>query len=469
MVSIRGVVAAIAATMVLGAGALPAGATPSGYDVSWPQCPAVALGPAGGFTIVGLTNGRAYTDNPCLATEWRWAASTGAPAGLYLVINSGPDPGPAAAYLWGAGAVDHALTTMAANHISAPLVWLDVETGKFWSGDKAANAALVRGAIDRLHSHGLGSGIYSTSYQWGVITGGDTPGGPIWVAGTPGYASVGSYCTSAHAFAGGQPWIVQLPPSPLDVDVLCPVGEASLASAFHIGPSAEPPMPVTASGSPYWRGWDIARGLTLDGKGGAIELDAWGGLHPFSIGGATPAPVTAATYWKGWDIARGVAMLPTGGGYVVDGWGGLHPFAQVGSAPPVTIPTSDYWPAWDVARGIALMPGGRSGYVLDGWGGLHPFAATGTPLPPVVTDAPYWPGWDIERGVVLRSDGTGGYEVDAHGGMHPFTVGGGSPPPALQGRYWPNPLIRGAGLLPSGIGLTLDGWGGLHAAVPPTV
>src|SRR5947208_1638782 len=164
MASIRGVVAAVAATMVIAVGSVPASATPSGLDVSWPQCPAVALGPAGGFTIVGLTNGRAYTDNPCLATEWTWASSTGAPTGLYLVINSAPDAGAAAAYAWGAGAVDHALATMAAKRISAPFVWLDVETGKFWSGDKPANAAVVRGAIDRLHARGFGSGIYSTSY-----------------------------------------------------------------------------------------------------------------------------------------------------------------------------------------------------------------------------------------------------------------------------------------------------------------
>ena len=48
---------------------------------------------------------------------------------LYRVINSAPDAGAAAAYAWGAGAVDHALATMAAKRISAPFVWLDVETG----------------------------------------------------------------------------------------------------------------------------------------------------------------------------------------------------------------------------------------------------------------------------------------------------------------------------------------------------
>src|SRR4030081_2953858 len=87
-VDIRRAVATMVVTAVVSVVALPAAATPPGLDVSWPQCPAVSLGPAGGFSIVGLTNGRAYTDNPCLVTEWRWASSTGAPTGLYLVLNS---------------------------------------------------------------------------------------------------------------------------------------------------------------------------------------------------------------------------------------------------------------------------------------------------------------------------------------------------------------------------------------------
>ncbi len=104
--------------------------------------------------------------------------------------------------------------------------------------------------------------------------------------------------------------------------------------------------------------------------------------------------------------------------------------------------------------------------MLDAWGGLHPFAAAGEKAPPAVNGNAYWPGWDIARGVVILPDGSGGYVVDARGGMHPFAIGTGTPPPALQGRYWPSALVRGAGVLASGAALTLDGWGGLHAAMP---
>ncbi|MCU1461824.1 MAG: hypothetical protein JWO37_1899 [Acidimicrobiales bacterium] len=466
--NIRRWIAVVAASFLLAAvaAAPPAGATSPGLDISWPQCPGLAVGAAGGFSVVGLTNGLAYTDNPCLATEWRWASSTGTPAGLYLVLNSGPFGGTDAAYAYGAGAIDHALATMASTSITAPLIWLDVETGKFWSADQAANAAVVHGAIDRLHARGLGAGIYSTAYQWAVIAGADRPGGPIWVAGTPGYAGVQSYCSSAHAFAGGQPWIVQLPPSPLDVDVLCPAGEAGLGSMFHVGPSVDPPMTLAISGAPYWRGWDIARGVAFAAGGGGVEVDGYGGLHPFSTGGARPANVTSAPYWKGWDIARGLALVPTGGGYVVDGWGGLHPFAQAGTTMPPPVATSVYWPGWDVARGVALMPDGRSGYVLDGWGGLHPFATAGASMPPNVHGAPYWPGWDIARGITILADGSGGYIVDARGGLHPFSIGTGRAPPAVQGRYWAAALVRGAGVVADGTVLTLDGWGGFHTALP---
>src|ERR1035437_405360 len=149
-------------------------------------------------------------------------------------------------------------------------------------------------------------------------------------------------------------------------------------------------------------------------------LDGWGGLHPF---GGAPA-VSGTAYWQGWDIARGIVLQSTGqGGYVLDGWGGLNPF---GGAPAVSGTAS--WHGWDIARGIVLQSTGQGGYVLDGWGGLHPFGTTAGE-PPTVTA--YWSGWNIARGLVLSSD-TSGYVLDGWGGVHPF---GGAP--AVSGTaYW---------------------------------
>jgi len=59
-----------------------------------------------------------------------------------------------------------------------------VETMNDWNGDPGLNAAVIQGAIDYLRDQARTPGVYSTSYQWGVIAGGFAPPGVIgWVAG----------------------------------------------------------------------------------------------------------------------------------------------------------------------------------------------------------------------------------------------------------------------------------------------
>jgi subtilisin family serine protease len=119
------------------------------------------------------------------------------------------------------------------------------------------------------------------------------------------------------------------------------------------------PLPGNAHGTAYWGGWDIVRGLStapatngLTTSGGYV-LDAWGGLHPFSAGTGGPPPASAAPYWRGWDIARGVTITNDGrSGYIGDGWGGLHPF-RLGANPP-SVGLTFYRAGWDIARGPTL-------------------------------------------------------------------------------------------------------------------
>ncbi len=92
----------------------------------------------------------------------------------------------------------------------------------------------------------------------------------------------------------------------------------------------------------YWSGWDIARALVLLPGSSAASyagyvLDGWGGLHPFaSRGRSLPPARSIAGYWRGYDIARGLTLLPGSTmGYVVDGFGGFWPF---GGAPSVQAP-----------------------------------------------------------------------------------------------------------------------------------
>ncbi|HEY5483615.1 MAG TPA: hypothetical protein VIK31_07355 [Propionibacteriaceae bacterium] len=92
---------ALAAVVVLTAGALPAlarsGTTTTGNDISWPQCGGSY--PAGqAFGIVGVNHGLANNLNSCLASELSWAArstGSGLPTGFpkaALYVNTA-DPG----------------------------------------------------------------------------------------------------------------------------------------------------------------------------------------------------------------------------------------------------------------------------------------------------------------------------------------------------------------------------------------
>lgn len=238
---------------------------------------------------------------------------------------------------------------------------------------------------------------------------------------------------------------------------------SALSSALWLASSASAastPPGIDRTGAPYWRGWDIARGVALRHTGtGGYVLDAWGGLHPF--GGAPP--VTPGTYTPGNRFAVGVALQGNDtGGFVVDANGVVSSFGTVGgsvrpcrivpirgiSLDPtpsigstyhrrgVTIdpygviqifcdsPSIDTWGApqwnWPIARGVVMTqdgPGfGSGGFVVDGWGVVHAFGKAQL----LTKSTGYWPGQDIARGIAVDGNGNG-VVVDLWGGMHQFT------------------------------------------------
>jgi hypothetical protein len=215
-----------------GLGPYPSGTT--GYDISWPQCGGAY--PGGHVVgIVGVNDGHAFSTNPCLGDEVRWA---GPAHGLYMNLNSPSGPsngagasGPAGScstsdplcwsYNYGWAAATSSVTTAAHTGAMAQQWWLDIETGNYWSGDHTANARVVEGAVDALHSLGLTVGIYSTPYQWGLITGGASFGVPVWVATGVAMADPGSWCVPAHAFNAGTVWMVQYGAGDFDGDYAC--------------------------------------------------------------------------------------------------------------------------------------------------------------------------------------------------------------------------------------------------------
>ena len=223
----------------------------TGSDVSFPQC-GTSLPSGSYFAVVGVTNGSAWSANPCLATLYQWAAArTGAPSFYVNTGNPGPisthwgatgphtcadpssyaDTGCAYNYGWAAA---HDAYTIATNATSASAVrnafwWLDVETANSWNGTFAANTEALNGWLDYLAIRAVaGVGVYSTGYQWGVITGGATGNVPNWVAGATNAASAITKC--GQPFTGGPVYLTQYVTT-FDIDYACARPTASGAVA----------------------------------------------------------------------------------------------------------------------------------------------------------------------------------------------------------------------------------------------
>jgi len=217
-----------------------------GFDVSWPQCDDRGLPGGHAFAVLGVTDGKAFTRNPCLASQWAWATVAAGAGGLYINLNepgsgSRANFGPAGrcrhgnlactAYNYGSDTVDQALSYARSQGATAPMIWLDVETGNAWTPYGDVNALVIKGAIDQLHRRGLVAGIYSTSLQWGEITRGADFHVPVWVAGSPDLSSAPSYCS--EGFNGGPVWMVQ---TMLDYDVNYLCRQSYAATAFGVHP-----------------------------------------------------------------------------------------------------------------------------------------------------------------------------------------------------------------------------------------
>lgn len=185
-----------------------------GYDVSYPQC-GKNLPTNHYFGIVGVNGGTAASTNPCLATQLAWAnsAKTGSnQPKVQLYVNTA-NPAQDRAYDWAnwpttstdnnpygdcvgkktnnaacswqygwnrsieteayfvTKAKDAGLSTYNAG---AYTWWLDVETMNSWqTSSLARNVAALEGFAAYYQSKDADVGLYSTAYQWGVITGND--------------------------------------------------------------------------------------------------------------------------------------------------------------------------------------------------------------------------------------------------------------------------------------------------------
>ena len=254
--------------------------TPTGNDISYPQCgSSFPSSPA--FGIVGVNDGLANNLNPCFGPSskypsyaqselyWAVAASSGLTtqpkASLYVntadpgnvyngtPIADWPESGgnatygsctttqvtttsgtytvgqnsPACAWQYGynKGAQDAAWLSDAASAISgqSPPVsvpgaasgypwWFDVETANSWqtgASGQAMNVADLQGMVAGLQAAGAATiGVYSTSSQWGSITGGWQAGFPVWIPGARTLSGAESNC-KLSSFTGGKITLTQ--------------------------------------------------------------------------------------------------------------------------------------------------------------------------------------------------------------------------------------------------------------------
>ena len=228
-------------------------ASTRGFDISYPQCGSPYPTNAA-FAIVGVNGGRVYSPNPCLASQIAWGGGTAAE----LYINTG-NPGPALSSFWphgqtfprfcdaanpdtadcafdyGWNAAKHSYETALAAYqqlgISASpaltVWWLDVETSNSWRADDLTlNVAALQGEVAYLRDVAgvTRLGFYSTTYQWGLITGGTKVFAeyPSWGAGARNERAAKSLCqTTTTSFTGGRLAMVQWIESGFDADIRC--------------------------------------------------------------------------------------------------------------------------------------------------------------------------------------------------------------------------------------------------------
>ena len=96
--TLSGVAVLLSLTTTLSTPAQASPVTPLllGTDISYPQCPS-SVPTAVSFAVVGVTNGKPFTSNPCLSQELSWASTLSVTPSFYTVVAN---PGPLFSKFW---------------------------------------------------------------------------------------------------------------------------------------------------------------------------------------------------------------------------------------------------------------------------------------------------------------------------------------------------------------------------------
>jgi hypothetical protein len=240
------------AVVLLGSDAVAASAPvrAAGQDISWPQCSSRQGGyglpmpsASAPFVVVGLTDGRAFTANPCIATQAAWARSAGVPTAGYLVATYptraevrrwGGAPGLALrqrVYAVGVAQGRAALRVLARSGLHAHSVWVDVEQNRrrAWSSDPDLNVAVLQGVVAAIRSRGYRAGLYTNASSWTLYTDDARLGLPEWRTVGGRSRTAAQQACAAQPLNGGPVLLVQYWTSTVDSDLACPALDSRAA------------------------------------------------------------------------------------------------------------------------------------------------------------------------------------------------------------------------------------------------
>ena len=298
-------------------GPIPPGAY--GYDISYPQCPTTVPAGAFGFGIIGVNNGRAMTQNPCIPAQLAWAKKGAADPSVYINTNSPPAGFQTAlcvktdriciAFEYGRQAAAYAVSYVDRHSPGISRYWLDVETENTWSTDTHENASVLRGMLASLTGAGKSVGIYSTSYQFTRIAGSFSPGLDNWVPRPEAKRdTAAAFCRTTPPFGGGRVVMIQLWYT-FDENYACPAQNSSPippATTFKAGDIA---VVAPSGGCLNLRGGTGVTFPILECLNEGVRVSVTG--PPVMMDSYNWVPVTAPSGKSGWAAAEYLERAPT--------------------------------------------------------------------------------------------------------------------------------------------------------------
>jgi hypothetical protein len=314
-----------------------------GGDISWPNCP-TGMGipsrrtegqplPTADATdaIIGLTYGRGFHPNPCLADQVAWAKGRGLWTGAYAVATF-PTTRQRAKY-GGTGpwSADHktgrlrntgyqqAAFNVASMHsadFDVPMIWVDVEpyAVRPWSASIVNNRDVLRGVVRGYEDSGYRVGFYSYERGWRAIVGAwHKTAYPAWVPvgqARYGRALAAQRCGLA-SFSRGDVWIGQWVKGHRDKDITCRALTGRAAGLHELTRYVDTRLRRGAYGAAVvalQRALGMSPGR-VDGYFGARTLRA---LRSFqSAHGLTPSGVSRPGSWRALGAGSSVPKRPS--------------------------------------------------------------------------------------------------------------------------------------------------------------